>query len=94
MNNLTNLTTYTASQARADLYSLIKQTANNQKSYEIKLRGSNPVILISKAELESWLETQDILNSPEEMKAIREGLSTNKTISHENLLKELKLDEN
>jgi len=94
MDNLTNLTTYTASQARADLYTLIKKTAKNQKSYEIKLRGSNPVILISKAELESWLETQDILNSPEEMKAIREGLSTNKTISHEDFLKELKLDEN
>lgn len=94
MDNLTNLTTYTASQARTNLYTLIKQAANGKKNYEIRLRGSEPVILISKSELESWLETQDILNSPEEMKAIRAGQKSKVTIPYEKVLQDLGLNLN
>ncbi|MBI4057835.1 type II toxin-antitoxin system Phd/YefM family antitoxin [Candidatus Microgenomates bacterium] len=68
MNPTTSLT---ASEAREKLYSLIKNAAKGLRSYEIKLRGAEPVVLISKNEIDSWLETLDILSNPKEAKAIR-----------------------
>ena len=61
--------------------------------FEIKLRGAEPVALISKAQLESWLETLDIMSNPEEVEAIREGMKTKKTIPLKQVLKEAGLDE-
>ena len=83
--------TYTASEARKKLYSLIRSAAKGLKAYEIKLRGSDPVVLINKEELESWQETLDILSNPEEVKAIEKGRKEKKTISHNKLLKEIGL---
>jgi len=48
---------YTASQARDNLYNLIKDASSGLSKPEITLKGSDPVILISKSEHESWLET-------------------------------------
>lgn len=86
---MNNTTTYTASEARAKLYSLIKQAATGLKSFEIKLRGTDPVILISKEELESWLETLDIMSNPEEVKAIEKARKEKKLIPYEKVLEEL-----
>jgi len=89
-----NIKTYTASQARSDLYNLIRSAGKGLQSYEITLKNSDPVILISKSELESWMETLDILSNPEEVEAIREGMKSKKRISFKDALKELGLDEN
>ena len=70
----------TASKAREKLYALIKSAAKGLRSYEIKLRGSEPVILTSKAEVESWLETLEVLSSPSEAKAIRSAKKEKKLI--------------
>ncbi len=87
-----NTITTTASEARKNLYTLIKEASKGFKSYEITLRGSeNSVVLISKSELESWQETLDILNNPSEIEAIRKGKKEKKLISHNNLLKEISL---
>lgn len=85
------LTTLTASEAREDLYTLIKTVSNGLRSYEINLRGANPVVLISKSEIESWLETLDILSSPEEMKAINESKKDKRVFSHADVFKKLGL---
>lgn len=84
---MNNITTYSASEARKNLYKLLKNASRGFRAYEIRLRGNlDSVILINKSELESWLETLDILSSPEEIKAIREAKKQKKTISHKDLL--------
>ena len=59
------------------------------QSYEIVLRGSEPVILISKADLESWIETMDVMSSPDEVKAIREGEKEEGGIELDEIMKKL-----
>lgn len=86
-----NTTTYTASEARDKLYSLIKEAATGLKAFEIKLRGSDSVILISKDEVDSWLETLDIMSNPEEVKAIEKARREKGSISHEQVMKEFGL---
>lgn len=83
---MTTITTYTASEAREKLYKLIRSASTGLGAYEIKLRGSKPVVLLSKEELESWLETIDILNSPDEMKAISSSKKEKKKHSHKDVL--------
>jgi prevent-host-death family protein len=63
--------TLTASDARENLYQLIKKASKGLQTFEIKLRGSEPVVLLSKSELESWEETLDIMSSPAEVEAYR-----------------------
>lgn len=82
-------TTYSASDARQNLYSLIKIASVGLKAVEINLRGSDPVLMINKAEVESWLETLDLLSSQEELKVVRAGMKDKNLISHENLKKKL-----
>lgn len=81
--------TLTASEAREDLYNLIRRASMGLTSYEIKLRGEEPVILIAKDELEGWMETLDIMASPDEAGAIEEGRKEKGGISLEKLLGEL-----
>lgn len=87
-----NLTSYTASEARKNLYQLIKSASKGLKAYEISLRGcANPVVLVNKAELESWQETLDILENPKEVKVIRQAKKEKKLLSHQEMLKSLGL---
>ncbi len=89
---MNNTITYTASEARKNLYDLVKSASKGLKTYEITLRGSEEsVILMSKAELEAWQETLDILASREEIQAVRQAKKEKKTVSHQNLLKALGL---
>jgi len=83
---MNKISTISASDARADLYNLIKLASRGMQSYEIVLRGSEPVILMSKADLESWIETLDVMSSPNEVAAIREGLKEGEGISLDDLL--------
>ncbi|OGG14800.1 hypothetical protein A2773_06900 [Candidatus Gottesmanbacteria bacterium RIFCSPHIGHO2_01_FULL_39_10] len=86
------MNTYTVSEARKNLYDLVKSAAKGLTLYEITLRGEEEsVILINKSELEAWQETLDILSNPEEAKAIRKGRKQKKVISHKEMLKEIGL---
>lgn len=89
MTNLNNIQTYTASEARKQFYSLVKKAGDGLHAFEITARGSEPVVLINKAELESWLETLDIINSEEEISAIRKAKLETTAVSHEELMKQL-----
>jgi len=86
-----NTTSYTASDARQNLYSLIKSAASGLTAIEINLRSTEPVVMISKADYDSWLETLDVLSSPDEISAIRKGRKTKKFITHAQIKKELGL---
>lgn len=89
---MNNTITYTASEARKNLYDLVKSASKGLKTYEITLRGSEEsVILMSKAELEAWQETLDILASREEIQAVRRAKKEKKTVSHQIFLKALGL---
>jgi len=88
---MNNITTYTASEARKKLYTLIDSASRGLKTYEIKLRGRDPVLLVSKDEVESWLETLDILSNKEEVKAIEKARREKETVSHEKVLKKYKI---
>ena len=83
-----NTSTITASEARDDLYNIIRKASAGLRSFEIKLRGVAPVVLISKEELEGWIETLDIMASPEEVKAIEAGRKDKTAVPLEKLLKE------
>ena len=81
------ITTLTASEARKNLYTLLKKASQGLQVFEISLRGNHDsVILINKAELESWQETLDILTNKEELMAVRKGKSQKKTIFHKQFL--------
>ena len=90
-NPITTQTSLTASAARQNLYELIRVAAKGLRSYESRLRGSDPVVLMSKAELESWIETLDVMSNPEEVRAIREAKKQTRSIPLQKLLKELNL---
>ena len=84
-----DVTSYSASDARQNFYSLIKSASTGLKAIEINLRGSEPVLMLNKAEVESWLETLDILSSPKEIKAIRSGMANKKLVSFKELKRSL-----
>jgi PHD/YefM family antitoxin component YafN of YafNO toxin-antitoxin module len=88
-----NTSTITASEARDDLYNIIRKASRGLRSFEIKLRGVEPVVLIIKEELEGWLETLDIMASPEEVEAIAEGRKEKTARPLETIIKELKLED-
>ncbi|MCJ7739731.1 type II toxin-antitoxin system Phd/YefM family antitoxin [Candidatus Microgenomates bacterium] len=87
MNISSDYQTLTASQARANLYNLIKSASTGLKAYEITLQGANPVILVNKAELEAWQETLDILSNKGEIASIRKARKQKKAIPHQKMLK-------
>ncbi len=87
MNISSDYQTLTASQARANLYNLIKSAATGLKTYEITLQGASPVILVNKAELEAWQETLDILSNKGEIATIRKARKQKKVIPHQKMLK-------
>lgn len=86
-----NVISYNASEARQNLYSLIRSASTGLKAIEINLRGSEPVVMINKAEMESWLETLDLLSSKEELVAVRKSMTDKKLVSHEALRNKLSI---
>lgn len=92
MNIVSDSKTYTPSEARDKLYTLIKAASTGLKSFEIAVRGGNSVLIINKAELESWQETLDILSNKREIASIRKARREKKTIPHKKLLKAIGIE--
>jgi prevent-host-death family protein len=66
---------YTATQARANLYQLINQTAESHKPIHITRKNANAVLIFE----EDWSaiqETLHLLSIPGMRKSIQEGLKT------------------
>jgi PHD/YefM family antitoxin component YafN of YafNO toxin-antitoxin module len=93
MDNFISTTTYTASEARENLYKMIEKASGGLEAFEITHRGGKPVIMMSKDELMSWLETIEIMQNPAEMIAIKAWKKDKKTISHKEMLRKLKTKE-
>lgn len=87
MNIASDFKTYTASEAREKLYTLIKTAGLGIQAFEITLRGSEPVVLMNKAELEAWQETLDILSNKKEIISLRKARKQKKTIPHDKMLR-------
>jgi antitoxin YefM len=86
---INKVVTVSASDARADLYNLIKRASRGQESYEIVLRGSDPVIMMSKDELESWMETLEVMSSPKLVNDIRESIESDEEVLLDDVVREL-----
>ena len=69
------MTTYTASDARAQLYRLIDQTAESHEPAFITGRRHNAV-LVSEEDWEAIQETLHLLSIPGMRESIREGMQT------------------
>ncbi|MBI2010192.1 MAG: hypothetical protein HYS86_03370 [Candidatus Chisholmbacteria bacterium] len=80
---------YTASEAKKDFFNLIRKASLHP--IEIRLKDQNPVILTSKANLESLKETVEILSIPGARESILEGFKETRLISHQEMLKKIGL---
>jgi antitoxin YefM len=86
---INKVVTVSASDARADLYNLIKRASRGQESYEIVLRGSEPVIMMSKDEVERWIETLDVMSNPKLVADIRESIASDEEMSLDEVIEEM-----
>lgn len=59
--------------ARDTLPTLVANANRKWDEYEITVNGSSVAMLISKAQYDSWKETDEILADPQLVQAIKEG---------------------
>ncbi|OGG14096.1 hypothetical protein A3D77_06315 [Candidatus Gottesmanbacteria bacterium RIFCSPHIGHO2_02_FULL_39_11] len=90
MNPFIDITTITASKARAQLFELLENTSKGKGAYEIQLRGKGSAILMDKEEFEGWLETIDIMSDPKEYNELKRAMKSKKRYSYEQVKKMLK----
>ncbi len=84
---------YSATDARSNFYELLKLTSQGLLKPEITHREFGQVVMMSKDEYESWMETLDIMSNPEEYKALQASLKETEFIPFEDLVKDMDLDE-
>lgn len=80
--------------AREELTKLVENAQKRLDEYIITVNGFPAAVLMSAAEYESWKETNEMINDPGLMKAIKEGeedLKKGKFVTLEQLKKNLKL---
>ena len=93
MDNL-NIKEHTASEARENLFDLLHSAGTGAVAHQINLRNVASVVMISKEELEGWLETLDIMSNPEEVEAIRKFRASETGITHRQMLRKFDLKKN
>lgn len=84
--------TLTITKAREELPTLIANTNKKWDEYEITVNGVPMAVLISKAQYDSWTETEEILADKALMRDIRKGekeLDEGKGLDWEEVKKEL-----
>ena len=89
--------TVTASEARNDFFSILKQIETPGVSVVITYEGHPKGVLMSVDEFEGWLETLDIMSNPEEEAAIEEGMrekERGEVVTLEEFKRKLGADEN
>lgn len=86
--------TLSITKAREDLPTLVENVKNKLSQYIITVNGSPAAVLISAAEYESWMETNEILSDPTLVKAIKRGeqdVAKGDVYDWEDVKKELKI---
>lgn len=66
-------TTYTG--ARQNLAALMDQVTDTHEPILIRRRGKEPVALVAAEDLDSWMETDYMLRSPENAERLREAMA-------------------
>lgn len=72
MNGLA--TTLSASEARANFYTILDRASRYLQSFTITRRGKPVAMVVSKDEREGWEETLEILSDRELVKSIHQGM--------------------
>lgn len=83
------------SKAREQLTSLVEGASKRLDEYVITVNGKPAAVLMSAAQFDFWKETDEIMNDPLLMKAIREAEEDEKkglVEDWEDVKKELKID--
>lgn len=86
--------TVSATQARKQLFQLLREAGIHGAHVRITLGDKPPVIMMSEEELEGWLETMEIMSDPKLMKGIHEGekdIAKGRVIPWEKVKKKYKL---
>ena len=86
--------TVTASEARNDFFSILKEIKTPGVSVMITYEGHPAGVLMSADEFEGWMETMDIMSDPEEAAEILDALrhkDTEETVTLEELKNDLGL---
>jgi prevent-host-death family protein len=65
--------TYTATEARKQFFKLVRQAAKPGSKITITLEGEEPVVLMAQEELESWMETLEVMSDSQLVKDIKEA---------------------
>lgn len=92
---MSKLITYTASDARKNFYSLVRDTAIGAYTPTISLRDSGTVVMMSLEEYESWQETLDVMSDSKLVTDINEATqeSVDDATHLGELIKELGLED-
>lgn len=69
------MTTLSLADARANLSRLIESAVTTHERFEVTRNGARAAVLLSADDYDSLLETVDILSRPDEVEAIRQGLT-------------------
>ena len=67
------------SEARKNIFKIADEVQKPDNYYTLTENGRPKVVIISAEEFESWIETVEILNSPEIMKEIKDTKKAYKT---------------
>lgn len=80
-----------ATEARKQLYKLIRAAGKPGAKVTITLEGYPPVVMMSQEELEGWMETLEVMSDPQLVKDIAEAEKSKEFYDWEDVKKELGL---
>jgi prevent-host-death family protein len=69
------MTTLSLADARANLSKLIEAAVTTHERFEVTRNGARAAVLLSADDYDALLETVDVLSRPDEVAALREGLT-------------------
>jgi len=69
------MATLSLADARANLSKLIESAVTTHERFDVTRNGDRVAVLLSADDYDSLLETVDILSSPDDVVAIRQGLA-------------------
>ena len=70
--------TLSTSEARTKLYSIVEQVGKHGRSFTLTKGGKPMAVLVNPGEIESWLETIEVLSDRNLMKQLKESAEDTK----------------
>ncbi|MFT4307496.1 MAG: type II toxin-antitoxin system Phd/YefM family antitoxin [Microbacterium sp.] len=69
------MTTLSLADARANLSKLVESAVSTHERFEVTRNGDRAAVLLSADDYDALLETVDVLSRPDEVEAIKRGLT-------------------